>query len=258
MASLLAQAAQVEDQLALDSQILTEQFYFFTVVVMWLIHVGFMSYEAGAARRKNIMSTAMKNILTIAVVTPSFYYFGWYIYGCFQPGGPAQGHAGPDDTGFCLATAPFSDQMGPNLQDHISAVFFLAFLLFSWTTGSIMSGAVIERIRLSAYLILTAILGSAVWIMDAAWGWSAGGWLVTNYGFHDAIASGVVHGVAGAFAFGVLLNLGPRIGKYDMRGRTRTFRGVNTHLTLMGLLLIFTGFYGFYAACLFITSTSFP
>ncbi|MGH3024761.1 MAG: ammonium transporter [Gaiellaceae bacterium] len=258
MASLLAQATQVEDQLGLDSAILAEQFYFFTVVIMWLIHVGFMAYEGGASRRKNIMSTAMKNILTIAVVTPSFYYFGWYIYGCFQPGGPAQGHSGPDDSGFCGATAPWADAMGPNLQDHISAVFFLAFLLFSWTTGSIMSGAVIERIRLSAYLILTTILGSAVWIMDAAWGWSSGGWLVTQFGFHDAIASLVVHGVAGAFALGVLLNLGPRIGKYDREGRARTFRPHNTHLTLMGLMLIFTGFYGFYAACLVIQSTITP
>jgi ammonia channel protein AmtB len=121
-----------------------------------------------------------------------------------------------------------------------------------------MSGAVIERIRLSAYLILTTILGSAVWIMDAAWGWSSGGWLVTQFGFHDAIASLVVHGVAGAFAFGVLLNLGPRIGKYDRQGRPRTFRPHNTHLTVMGLMLIFTGFYGFYAACLVIQSTITP
>jgi ammonia channel protein AmtB len=257
--SLLAQAPGVREQLRLDSQVLTEQFYFYTVVVMWLIHVGFMAYEAGAARRKNIMSTAMKNILTIAVVTPTFYYGGWYIYGCFEHGGPAQGHGGPSEVpGFCGATAPWADQMGPNLGDHISAVFFLAFLLFSWTTGSIMSGAVIERIRLSAYLILTALLGSGVWIMDAAWGWSAGGWLTTNYGFHDSIASLVVHGVAGAFALGVLLNLGPRIGKYDREGKARTFRGHNTHLTLMGLMLIFTGFYGFYAACLVIQSTVFP
>src|ERR687893_2894727 len=264
LGSLLAQAPAVEDQLSLDSFILAEQFYFYTVVVMWLIHVGFMAYEAGAARRKNVMSTAIKNILTIAVVTPSFYYFGWYIYGCFQEGWPKDGHGSPTVegadilAGFCGYTAPWSDQMGPNLGDHISAVFFLAFLLFSWTTGSIMSGAVIERIRLSAYLILTTLLGSAVWIMDAAWGWSSGGWLVTRFGFHDSIASLVVHGVAGAFALGVLLNLGPRIGKYDREGRTRTFRGHNTHLTLMGLMLIFTGFYGFYAACLFITSTSFP
>jgi Amt family ammonium transporter len=102
------------------------------------------------------------------------------------------------------------------------------------------------------------LLGSAVWIMDAAWGWSAGGWLTTRFGFHDSIASLVVHGVAGAFTLGVLLNLGPRIGKYDIQGRARTFKAHNTHLTLMGLMLIFTGFYGFYAACLVIQSTIFP
>jgi ammonia channel protein AmtB len=260
IAALLAQAPKVVDQLKLDSQVLSEQFYYWTVVIMWLIHVGFMAYEGGASRRKNVMSTAMKNILTIAVVTPTFYYFGWYIYGCFEHGGPAQGHSGPSPEfpGFCGQTAPWSDNLGPNLQDHISIVFFLAFLLFSWTTGSIMSGALIERVRLSAYLLLTVLLGSGVWIMDAAWGWSAGGWLTTKYGFHDAIASAVVHGVAGAFTLGVLLNLGPRIGKYDLAGRARTFRGHNTHLTLMGLMLIFTGFYGFYAACLVIQSTVFP
>src|SRR5919112_2193620 len=256
---IVAQAPPLEDRLTLDSQVLAEQFYFFTVVIMWLIHVGFMAYEAGASRRKNIMSTAMKNILTIAVVTPTFYYFGWYIYGCMQEGWPKDGHNSPEALpGFCGATAPWADAMGPNLQDHISLVFFLAFLLFSWTTASIMSGAVIERIRLSAYLILAAILGSAVWILDAAWGWSAGGWLTMRFGFHDSIASGVVHGVAGAFTLGVLFNVGPRIGRYTREGRARAFRPHNLHITALGLMLIFTGFYAFYAACLVIASTTFP
>src|SRR5213596_1172745 len=87
---------ELSDKLTLDSQILSEQFYYYTVVVMWLIHVGFMSYEAGASRRKNVMTTAMKNILTIAVVTPTFYYFGWWIYGCAQPGLPI----GPNSADF--------------------------------------------------------------------------------------------------------------------------------------------------------------
>jgi ammonia channel protein AmtB len=89
IAGLVAQAPtpqELADKLSLDSSILSEQFYYWTVVVMWLIHVGFMSYEAGAGRRKNVMSTAMKNILTIAVVTPTFYYFGWWVYGCFNTG----------------------------------------------------------------------------------------------------------------------------------------------------------------------------
>jgi ammonium transporter, Amt family len=67
-----------------------------------------------------------------------------------------------------------------------------------------------------------------------------------------------VHGIAGAFALGVLFNLGPRIGKYTREGLARQFRPQNLHITLIGLMLIFTGFYGFYAACLVIASTSFP
>jgi Amt family ammonium transporter len=253
----LKDAASAAGQ-TLDSAILAEQFYFFTVVLMWLIHVGFMSYEAGAVRRKNVLATAMKNILTIAVVTPTFYYIGWWIYNCNQPGLPI----GPNSSDFtsvaCQGGIPWSDAFGPNLTNNINLIFFLAFLLFSWTTASIMSGACLERIRLAAYLFLASILGSVVWILDAAWGWSAGGWMTLRFGFHDSIASGVVHGVAGAFALGVLFNLGPRIGKYTREGLARQFRPQNLHLTLMGLMLIFTGFYGFYAACLVIASTSVP
>ncbi len=259
----MAQVESLEDAasaegLGLDSVILGEQFYFFTVVLMWLIHVGFMSYEAGVVRRKNVLATALKNILTIAVVTPTFYYVGWWIYNCNQPGLPI----GPNSTDFtaaaCQGGIPWSDAFAPNLTNNINLIFFLAFLLFSWTTASIMSGACLERIRLSAYLVLASILGSVVWILDAAWGWSAGGWMTLRFGFHDSIASGVVHGVAGAFTLGVLFNLGPRIGKYTRDGLMRRFRPQNLHITLMGLMLIFTGFYGFYAACLVISSTAFP
>src|SRR5919106_5361012 len=260
---LIAQVQDLEDaasaeSLTLDSAILAEYFYFFTVVIMWLIHVGFMTYEAGSVRRKNVMATAMKNMLTIAVVTPTMYYVGWWIYGCNQPGLPI----GPNSSDFtsvtCQTGIPWSDLLGPNVTNNINLVFFLAFLLFSWTTASIMSGATLERIRLSAYLLFAVLLGSVVWMLDAAWGWSAGGWLTLRFGFHDSIASLVVHGVAGAFALGVVFNLGPRIGKYTREGLTRTFRPHDLHLTLMGLMLIFTGFYGFYAACLVIASTTFP
>src|SRR5918998_1802276 len=210
LGAIIAQAtdAASAEELTRDSAILAEQFYFWTVVLMWLIHVGFMSYEAGVARRKNVMATALKNILTIAVVTPTFYYFGWWVYNCNQPGLPI----GPNSSDFtslaCQGGIPWSDTFGPNLANNINLIFFLAFLLFSWTTASIMSGACLERIRLSAYLVLAAILGSVVWILDAAWGWSAGGWLTLRFGFHDSIASGVVHGVAGALPPGGLFHPG--------------------------------------------------
>ncbi len=154
----LEDAASAQGQVT-DAAILGEQFYFFTVVLMWLIHVGFMAYEAGVVRRKNVMATAMKNILTIAVVTPTFYYVGWWIYNCNQPGLPI----GPNSADFtalaCQGGIPWSDSFGPNLANNINLIFFLAFLLFSWTTASIMSGALLERVRLSAYLVLASILG---------------------------------------------------------------------------------------------------
>jgi ammonia channel protein AmtB len=68
----------------------------------------------------------------------------------------------------------------------------------------------------------------------------------------------VVHGIAGLFALGVLLNLGPRLGKYDRDGGTRQFLPHNLHMTLMGLMIIFTAFYAFYAACLAITPSTAP
>ncbi len=254
-----------QETVDLTGTVFTEAFYFFTVAIMWLLHVGFMTYEAGVSRRKNVMATAIKNILTIAVVTPVFYYLGWWIYFCMQEGliptGSADGK-NPAGTGFFFCgdgyAVPWEGNLGPNLGDNITGVFWAAFVLFSWTTGSIMSGTIIERVRTSAYLWLTAALGGIVWVIAAAWGWSFGGWLTIHFGYRDFAASGVVHGIAGIFTLGVLFNLGPRLGRYDREGGTRAFKPHNLHMTLQGLMLIFTGFYGFYAACLAIVTSTVP
>ncbi len=260
--------AQIDLERTADTfAVFQEAYYFFTVAIMWLLHVGFMTYEAGVSRRKNVMATAMKNILTIAVVTPTFYYLGWWVYFCMQEGfvptTTADGNHADFAGYYCGAdgghyAVPWEGSMGPNLGDNLTGVFWAAFVLFSWTTGSIMSGAVIERIRLSGYLMLTALMGGIVWVLAAAWGWSYGGWLTLHFGFHDFAASGVVHGIAGIFALGVLFNLGPRIGRFDSDGGARAFKPHSLHLTLMGLMIIFTAFYAFYAACLAIVAGQTP
>jgi len=236
-------SGDVDGDVRLFAEKTIETFYFWTGVLMWLIHAGFMIYEAGVARQKNVLMTMMKNLLTCAVITPTFFLFGWWIYYAFQGGWI------PVVTEASSSALPWSETMGPNLGDNITGVFWFAFLLFSFTTASIMSGAVIERIRLGAYLLLAMILGSVVWILAAAWGWSDGAWLYTRFGFHDWGAGGCVHTVAAAFTLGVLLNLGPRLGKYDEQGRPVSIPPHNLPLTMLGLMLIFTGFYAFYAAC---------
>ena len=149
---------------------------------------------------------------------------------------------------FVAATYPWSSAMGPNVGDNLTGVFFFAFALFAMTTASIMSGAVIERIRLGAYIILAAILGGFLWVVAASWGWNYWGWF-NAMGYHDFGCSAVVHGVSGFFALGVLINLGPRIGKFDPQGKPRDILPHNLPLTMVGLMLIFVGFYAFLAGC---------
>jgi Amt family ammonium transporter len=93
------------------------------------------------------------------------------------------------------------------------------------------------------------MLGSVTWIIDAAWGWHPSGWMVRYLGYHDAYASGVVHAIAGGTALAVLIVLGPRIGKFRADGTPRNIPPQNPWLVCIGLFLIYTGFWGFYAAC---------
>jgi ammonia channel protein AmtB len=132
---------------------------------------------------------------------------------------------------------------------RINGVFWAAFLLFSWTVASIVSGACIERIRSGAFWILAVMVGSFTWIIDAAWGWHPDGWMVQLLGYHDAYASGVIHAIGGGACLGILVNLGPRIGKFAPDGTPRDIPGNNVWLTTIGLFLILCGFWGFYVAC---------
>lgn len=227
---------------------------------MLLIHVGFLAYEGGVSRTKNVLATMVKNLLTLAIIGLSFFGFGWWVYNAF-PLFPVQGGVvGPwtdqnsagtvgEVLALVQASYPWSAALGPNLSDHLTGVFWLAFALFSMTTASILSGAAIERINVGAYAILSTVLGSFTWVVAAAWGWNPYGWLFTQLGYHDFGCSAVLHGVAGFFTLGVLVNLGPRIGKFDDAGKPRVILPHNLPLTMVGLMLIFVGFYAFLAAC---------
>lgn len=233
-----------EIQSALDAQasVNNEFFYWMSIALMLAIHGGFLAYEAGASRAKNVLASSMKNLLTLGVVIASFYFVGWFLYNAMPTGVPRM-------TDAAKAALPWADNMGPNTDDAASGIFYGAFALFAATTASIMSGAVLERIRTSAFLILAAVVGSVVWIIGAAWGWHGSGWMLTELGFHDVGAAGAVHMIAGFFALGVLINLGPRIGRFNADGSANTIRPHNLPLTMLGLMLIFIGFFGFLMGC---------
>ena len=131
----------MEDQLGALTVIFTEFYYWVTVVLMFLIHVGFCMYEVGASRYKHHQHTLMKNTMVIPLVTVTWFFFGWWIYWAF-PTGPGIAPSImnestaliTDDSAFSatnyLANSPL---MAVNLGDHISGVFWAAFLPVSYT-----------------------------------------------------------------------------------------------------------------------------
>ena len=250
----------MDNEVTALSVIFTEFYYWVTIVMMFLIHVGFTLYEVGVSRKKNHMHTLMKNAMLIPLITVTFFFFGWWIYFGMQNGPGFTGgiktapwaYAWNELMGTHMGGQPVDPALTPDdafAWARLNGVFWGAFLLFSWTTGSILSGAMIERIRSGAFWIFAVVVGSITWILDAAWGWSADGWMIQLLGYHDAYASGVVHGIAGGSALAVLIHLGPRIGRFKPDGTPRNFPLHNPWLVIIGLFMIYTGFWGFYAAC---------
>lgn len=221
----------------------SEVFYWWCTGLMVIIHAGFLAYEMGASRQKNVLASGVKNILAFAFIIPTFYFFGWWVYLAMYQGFTPDYEAG-------AGGLPWATSMGPNLADNASGIFWGAFVLFAATTASIFSGAVIERIRVGSFLILAILLGSVVWILGASWGWHPDGWLTTEWGFHDFGAAGCVHMVAGFFALGVLINLGPRNGRFTESGKPVDIRGHSVPMSIIGLMLIIVGFFGFLGGCI--------
>ena len=257
IAELTAQLAELQASSAVTNTMFAETYYYLTIPLMILIHAGFLAYEMGASRMKNVLSSGVKNILAFAFMIPTFYFFGWWVYWAFPTGlsltaGPAEISGAAYASAIAFGWGESAQYMGPNIADQASGVFFGAFALFACTTASIMSGAVIERIQTVGFTILAIVLGSFAWVIAAAWGWHADGWLVTGWGLHDFGAAGLVHAVAGFFALGILVNLGPRIGKFNPDGSANHLAGHNMPLTVTGLMLIIVGFWGFLMACVIV------
>ena len=257
IAELAAQIAELQASSGTTNRMFAETYYYLTIPLMVIIHAGFLAYEMGASRMKNVLSSGVKNILAFAFMIPTFYFFGWWVYWAFPTGlslsmGPMEISGAEYASAIAFGWGEAAQYMGPNIVDQASGVFFGAFALFACTTASIMSGAVIERIQTVGFTILAIVLGSFAWVVAAAWGWHADGWLVTQWGVHDFGAAGLVHAVAGFFALGVLINLGPRLGKFNADGSANHLGGHNMPLTVTGLMLIIVGFWGFLMACVIV------
>lgn len=204
-------------------------------ILVFFMQAGFGLLEAGFVRVKNTTNILMKNVLDASLGAVV-----WWAVGFGFAFGTSQG-------GFIGGHSFFPGLGGLNETDGVSeaAVFFFQWA-FAATAATIVSGALAERTKFSAYLFYTVFITGIIYPIVVNWTWG-GGWLagLGETGFMDYAGSTIVHSV-GAWAglMGAIL-VGPRLGKYASGGRVNAIPGHNMTLAALGMFILWFGWYGF-------------
>ena len=249
-----AAIAQAEPPVTLDSlnanatelkSILDAIFLLVCSILVIFMNAGFGMLEAGFCRQKNAVNILSKNLIVFAIATLAYWAVGYALmYG-----------GGADDAGLWTGGNPFiglsgfffSGDPAPYGNDPFpaavpEAISFLFQVAFAATAATIVSGAVAERIKFTAFLIFSTLLVAVSYAITGHWVWD-GGWLA-EMGFSDFAGSTVVHSVGGWAALVGAFILGPRLGKYQ-NGRISAIPGHNMGFATLGCLILWIGWFGF-------------
>ncbi len=216
-------------------------------ILVFFMNAGFALLESGFCRAKNAVNILAKNFSVAAMAGLSFFIFGFGLM--FADGNPYIGLEG-----FLLAGADNS----PSMNDAYAGVFsslswagvpleakFFFQACFAMAAASIVSGAIAERIQFQSFLVFAFVLVAIIYSITGHWIWGAG-WLA-DMGFWDFAGSTQVHSVGGWAALTGALILGPRIGKYDAKGKVRPIPGHSMALATTGGFILWVGWFGFNA-----------
>jgi len=213
-------------------------------LVFWM-QAGFAMVETGFTRAKNAGNIIMKNLMDFCIGTVVFSLLGYTLM---------MG----EDALFGLIGLPnmdlfthFREFIASPAEGFTDASYFVFNLVFCATTATIVSGAMAERTKFSAYCIYSGVISLLVYPIEAHWIWG-GGWL-SQLGFHDYAGSCAIHMVGGIAALVGAVILGPRIGKYvrDKSGKVIKINAIPGHsipLGALGVFILWLGWYGFNGA----------
>jgi Amt family ammonium transporter len=203
--------------------------------LVMLMTPGVAFFYGGMVRRKNLLSTIMMSFVCLALVT-----LIWVIYGYSLAFG--------NDTAGIIGGLNFLGLSGVGLEasdTYATTVPHLAFIIFqamfAIITVALFTGAVVERIKFSSLLVISALWVTMVYCPVAHWVWGDGGWLF-NLGALDFAGGTVVHINAGISALVLVMLLGKR------KGFPQTpMEANNIPLVVLGAALLWFGWYGFNA-----------
>jgi ammonium transporter, Amt family len=203
------------------------------------MQAGFAMLEVGFSRMKNVGSVVAKILINLAIAALLFWAVGFAL--AFGTGNAIIG-----TQGWFLAVSPGQvNDVYAGLswtQVPLSAKFLFQ-VAFCAVSLAIVWGTMLERTKFAVYVIFAIVFAGIIYPVVGHWIWG-GGWL-TELGMQDFAGSTVVH-LSGAMAAlaGTLL-LGPRLGKYDDSGRPITIPGHNMPLAVLGVLILWIGWWGF-------------
>lgn len=204
-------------------------FMFFCALLVWLMTPGIALFYGGLVRSKNVLSTVMHSLSSIAIVSIIWILFGYSL--AFAPGNPLIG--GLDWIGLHgVGFEPNADY-----SETIPHTLYMMFqLTFAVLTTAIISGSFAERMRFPAFILFSVLWAVFVYSPVAHWVWG-GGWL-DELGAIDFAGGNVVHISSGVAGLVVAIVLGKRRNMSDTAPH-------NLLLTLLGSTLIWFGWFGF-------------
>lgn len=195
--------------------------------LVFFMQAGFAMVETGFTRAKNAGNIIMKNLMDFCLGTPLFWFIGFGLM--FGAGGK-----------FIGTLDFFADGVVGEGYNWGTLIFQTVFCA---TAATIVSGAMAERTKFSAYCVYSAIISAVIYPISGHWIWG-GGWL-SELGFHDFAGSAAVHLVGGVAAFVGAKILGARIGKYDKDGKPRAILGHSLTLGALGVFILWFCWFGF-------------
>jgi Amt family ammonium transporter len=204
--------------------------------LVFIMHLGFASVEAGFTQSKNTVNILFKNTLTPALGLLSYALIGFSL---MYPG-EFNGVLGWAGLGLNLPENGLSPEYASGGYTYWTDFLFQG--MFAATCATIVSGAVAERIKISGYFIFTMIFVSFTYPIIGSWQWG-GGWL-SQMNFYDFAGSTLVHSVGGWGALAGVMILGPRLGKY-VDGKVIDKPGSSIPLAVIGVFLLWLGWFGF-------------
>ena len=203
--------------------------------LVFFMQAGFAMCEAGFTRAKNTGNILMKNLMDFCIGTPLYWLFGYGIM--FGAGTALFGWIDP------FIMKDYSHILPAGVPLWAYAIFQTVFCA---TSATIVSGAMAERTKFSAYCIYSAAISLFIYPVSGHWIWG-GGWLA-EMGFHDFAGSTAVHMVGGVCALIGAKILGPRVGKYGKDGKPRAILGHNLSIAALGVFILWFCWFGFNGA----------